>query len=38
MYIFIDCNHVIHYTKEVKFLDSLTLARVFEYFGYIVST
>lgn len=39
MYIFIDCNIVIHYTKKVQFLDSLTLGHVFEYFdGYIVNT
>lgn len=38
MYIFMDCNLVIHYTKEVKFLDSLSLGHVFEYFdGYIVN-
>lgn len=30
---------VIHYTKKVQFLDSLTLGHVFEYFdGYIVNT
>lgn len=28
-----------HYTKEMKFLDSLTLSHTFEYFGgYIVNT
>lgn len=39
MYIFIDCNLVIHYTKEVKFLDFLTLGYVSQCFdGYIVNT
>jgi len=39
MYILIDCKQVIHYTKEMRFLGSLTLGHVFEYidghvFGY----